>query len=155
MNERPGPGADGEADAGAPDEWDQAATWTTVCEIVGALPGTALDADDHDHPAWRVRKAVLVRHNPRLRVPDEEAIRLARGELVSLRIDRRDREALLQEDAGTFFITPHWESSPSVLVWLTTVDPVELRELLVDAWRLLAPKGVVREWDAEHAPHEA
>jgi hypothetical protein len=151
VNERPVPAAGDGADAGTPDEWDQVATWTTVCEIVGELPGTALDADS-DHPAWRVRDAVLVRHNPRLRVPDEEAIRHARGELVSVRVDRRDRESLLQEDPGTFFITPHWESSRSVLVWLTTVDPVELRELLVDAWRLLAPKGVVREWDAEHAP---
>jgi hypothetical protein len=126
-----------------------------VCDIVAALPGTVLDPPERDNAAWRVKDAVLVRRSPRLRVPDEEAIRQARGELVSIRVDRSEREALLQQDPGTFFITPHWESSPCVLVWLTTADPAELRELLVDAWRLLAPKRVVREWDAAHAPPEA
>ena len=122
-----------------------------VCDIVAGLPGTELDPPGGDNPAWRVKDVVVVRRNPRLRVPDEEAIRQARGELVSVRVDPSERKALLQEDPGTFFITPHWEASPSVLVWLTTVDPAELRELLVDAWRLVAPKQLVREWDAANS----
>jgi hypothetical protein len=120
--------------------------WETLCEIVGGLPGTELDTGT-DHPAWRVNGKVLVRRNPRLRVPREDEIRRGRGELVAIRTDFDEREALMQMDPDTFFITPHWRTSPSVLVWLEAVDPTLLRELVVDAWRGRAPKRVVREWD--------
>jgi hypothetical protein len=119
------------------------ATWKTVCEIVAALPGTELDPPGRDNPAWRVNGKVLARRNPRLRVPDEEAIRRARGELVAIWIDRDEREFLVREDPETFFFTPHWESSPSVLAWLDTVRTEHLRELLTDAWRARAPKRLL------------
>ena len=115
------------------------ATWATVCKIVSALPGTELDVGS-DHPAWRVNGKVLVRRNPGMRVPDEDTIRAERGELIAIRTDYGEREALIGQDPATFFFTPHWETSPSVLVWLETVDPQLLRELLVDAWRARAPK---------------
>jgi hypothetical protein len=121
------------------------ATWETVCEIVAALPGTELDPPERDNPAWRVNGKALVRRNPRLRIPGEDAVRRRRGELVAIRTDRGEREALLQEDPETFFITPHWESSPSVLAWLADVDAQQLRELLTDAWLARAPKRLVRE----------
>lgn len=35
-----------------------------------------------------------------------------------------------------------------MIVRLATVDPDQLRELLVDAWRLVAPKRLVRGYDA-------
>jgi hypothetical protein len=120
-------------------------SWATLCEIVGALPGTELDTGT-EHPAWRVSGKVLVRRNPRLRVPGEDEIRRDRGELVAIRTDFEEREALMRMDPDTFFITPHWRTSPSILVWLETVDPVLLGELVVDAWRGRAPKRVVREW---------
>ncbi len=123
------------------------ATWETVCEIVGSLPGGELDPPDRDNPAWRVNGKVIVRRNPRMRVADEEEVRRIRGELVAIRTDRGEREALLHEDPGTFFITPHWESSPSVLAWLADVDAEQLRELLTDAWRARAPRRVVRRFD--------
>jgi hypothetical protein len=58
------------------------------------------------------------------------------------------REALLAEDPHTFFITPHWASSPSVLVWLATVSPDGLNDLLTEAWRARAPRRLVPVWDA-------
>ena len=36
-----------------------------------------------------------------------------------------------------------------VLARLATVQNDELRELLIDAWRMVAPKRLVRELDAE------
>jgi hypothetical protein len=119
-----------------------------VCEIVGGLPGTELDTGT-EHPAWRLGGKVLVRRNPRLRVPGEEETRRSRGELVAIRTDYGEREELMRMDPNTFFITPHWRTSPSVLVWLETVDPELLGELVVDAWRGRAPKRVVREWEEE------
>jgi uncharacterized protein len=122
-------------------------SWDAVCEIVAQLPGTALD-EGSDNPAWRVNGKVLVRRNPRLDVDDVAALRAARGEPIAIRADRGEREALLVDDPDTFFITPHWQSSPSVLVWLGTVDVAQLRELVIEAWLARAPKQLIRDWHA-------
>jgi hypothetical protein len=124
-----------------------AATWETVCAIAAALPGTELDPPPRDNPAWRVHGKVLVRRNPRLRIPEEEALRRERGEPIAVHLERDERDLLVASDPGTFFFTPHWASSPSVLVWLDRVDPDLLRELIADAWRARAPKRLVREFD--------
>jgi hypothetical protein len=109
------------------------ATWETVCEIVGALPGAELDRPPASAPAWRVNGNVIARRNPRLRVPYEEAMREARGELMSIRVDRDERELLIREDPEAFLVTPHRQTSPHVLVWLRAVQGDRLRGLLVDA----------------------
>ena len=63
--------------------------------------------------------------------------------------DLGEREALLQGDPDVFFSTPHYDGYPYVLVRLEAVDPVELAELLEDAWRVFAAKRVVAAWDAD------
>jgi hypothetical protein len=70
-------------------------------------------------------------------------------EFVIVRIDLDRREHLLELNPEAFFVTPHYKSYPGVIVRLSTVDQKQLRDLLVDAWRLVAPKRLVREWDAE------
>jgi hypothetical protein len=119
------------------------ATWAFVCEVVGALPETELD-EGVTNPAWRVNGKVLVRLNPRLRTPDEEERRAAGGELAAVYVDREERELLIRDDPDTFFFTPHWQTSPHVLVWLACADADRLRELLTDAWRARAPKRLSR-----------
>ncbi len=57
------------------------------------------------------------------------------------------RAALLAEDPETFFVTPHYQDYPGVIVRLATARPDQLRELLTEAWRLVAPKRLVREFD--------
>ena len=37
-----------------------------------------------------------------------------------------------------------------VQVWLSRIDEAEMRELVVDAWRLVVPKRVAASYDAEH-----
>jgi hypothetical protein len=65
--------------------------------------------------------------------------------------DMGEREALLQGQPDVFFTTPHYDGYPYVLVRLQDVDPVELAELLEEAWRVRAAKRVVKAWDAERA----
>jgi hypothetical protein len=67
---------------------------------------------------------------------------------VILRIDLFRRELLLGSDPEAFFVTPHYKNYPGVIVRLSTVDQKQLKDLLVDAWRLAAPKRLVRDWDA-------
>jgi len=69
--------------------------------------------------------------------------------LVLRVIDLGEREALLQGQPDAFFSTPHYDGYPYVLVRLEAVDPVELAELLEDAWRIRAPKRLVKAYDAE------
>jgi hypothetical protein len=64
-------------------------------------------------------------------------------------IDLGEREALLQGQPGAFFSTPHYDGYPYVLVRLETVDPEELAELIEDAWRIRAPKRLVKAYDAD------
>jgi hypothetical protein len=44
-------------------------------------------------------------------------------------------------------VTPHYEPYPLVLIRLETVDPLELRELITEAWRREAPKRLVADFD--------
>ena len=49
----------------------------------------------------------------------------------------------MRGEPEAYFITPHYEGAPYVLVRLEHVDPVELAELVEDAWRLTAPPELV------------
>ena len=69
--------------------------------------------------------------------------------LVLRVIDLGEREALLQGQPDAFFSTPHYEGYPYVLVRLEAVDPQELGELIEDAWRVHAPKRLIKAYDAE------
>jgi hypothetical protein len=68
--------------------------------------------------------------------------------LVLRVVDLGEREALLQGQADAFFSTPHYDGYPYVLVRLEAVDPGELAELIEDAWRIRAPKRLVKAYDA-------
>jgi hypothetical protein len=75
-------------------------------------------------------------------VPDNE-------EFVIIRINFDHREQLLELNPEAFFVTPHYKTYPGVIVRLSTVDQRQLRELLVEAWQLVAPKRLVRDLDAK------
>ena len=57
-------------------------------------------------------------------------------------------EALTQGEPETFYITDHYRDWPLVLIRLERVDPVELEELLIEAWRMKAPKRLRQTYDA-------
>jgi hypothetical protein len=65
-----------------------------------------------------------------------------------LRSEFLDREILLQSAPDVFFITDHYRDHPWVLVRFSTVDPKLLPEIVERAWRLVAPKTVVKDYDA-------
>jgi hypothetical protein len=67
--------------------------------------------------------------------------------LVIRVLDLGDREALLKGQPDVFFTTPHYDGYPYVLVRLEEIDDTQLEELIEDAWRIRAPKRLVREHD--------
>jgi hypothetical protein len=113
-------------------------SWEDVVEIGTRLPGVEVGTSCRT-PALRVRGKGICRLRTN---PDALVLRVS---------DLGEREALLQGQPDVFFTTPHYDGYPYVLVRLPAVDPVELAELLEEAWRVFAAKRVVKAWDAERA----
>ena len=113
-------------------------TWEDVVEIGTRLPGVEVGTS-FGTPALRVRGKGICRLRTN---PDALVLRVS---------DLGEREALLQGQPEVFFTTSHYDGYPYVLVRLEAADPVELGELLEEAWRLRAAKRVVKAWDAERA----
>jgi len=59
-----------------------------------------------------------------------------------------ERELLIEMDPATFHSTDHHRDHPIVLARLATVDPVWLRAVLEKRWRKVAPKRMVKAFDA-------
>ena len=58
------------------------------------------------------------------------------GSLV-VRIDFDQREGLLAEAPGTYYVTDHYRNYPSVLVRLSEITTEQLRDLLRSAWQFV------------------
>jgi hypothetical protein len=54
------------------------------------------------------------------------------------------KEALLADESGVFFTTPHFEGYPAVLVRLDAIGLEDLRETIVEAWLARAPKRLAQ-----------
>lgn len=76
---------------------------------------------------------------PRVPRPDVLAVRVANG---------GEKESLIAAEPDKYFTEPHYNGFPAVLVRLANVPTDELEELLVEAWRCVAPRDLVKEYDA-------
>jgi hypothetical protein len=110
-------------------------------------------------PKWEDVEAIGLRYpeverttwfgTPSLKVAGKGMCRLRTDPdaLVIRVLDLGDREALLKGQPDVFFTTPHYDGYPYVLVRLEEIDETQLEELIEDAWRIRAPKRLVREHD--------
>lgn len=57
------------------------------------------------------------------------------------------RDLMIAAEPEKYFTEPHYNGFPAVLVRLPAVRVAELRPLLHEAWRLLAPKELVRRYE--------
>jgi hypothetical protein len=122
-----------------------------VRRIALALPGTS-EAENHFAFsvqnrgkekgfvwAWNER---IHPKKPRVPNPDVVAIRVANA---------FDKEALLASGESQFFTEPHYNGFPAILVRLPLIEVDELEELILDAWRCMAPKALVETLDQGEA----
>jgi len=63
-----------------------------------------------------------------------------------------EKEALLAANSVAYYTTPHYDGYPAILVNLAAVDLNELRELIVESWRIKAPVKLRKAFDAESPP---
>jgi hypothetical protein len=104
-----------------------------VRRIVLSLPGIE-EGTTYGTPSFRVKGRFLAR------IDEKE------GALI-LKVDFDRRDALMQEDPETFFITDHYVGYPMVLIRLATVQPRILRGLIEEEWRRLSSHRTVVAYD--------
>ena len=110
-------------------------TFETVRQLAQALPGTE-EGTSYGTPAFRVKGKLFIR----LRED---------GDSLVVRVDHHERELLMAANPKAFFITDHYRDYPMMLVRLSTVRLAELRALLEDSWRRVAPKRLITAHDAQ------
>lgn len=104
-------------------------TWETVREVASALP-EAVEGTSYGTPAFHVKKKLF------LRLHDS-------GESIVVRIPIPAREALMKANPESFYITDHYLKHPAMLVRLATVDLADLKNMILQSWRMMAPPKLV------------
>lgn len=104
-----------------------------VRRVALALPRTE-EAVVRDYLKYRVRGIVYASISP-----DETVVGFA--------LPKEERAALVASEPDKFFMPIksderfHW-----VRAWLAALDEDEMRELIIDAWRMVVPKRVAAEY---------
>ena len=110
-----------------------ASTFDTVRAIGATLPGVE-EGTAWGVPALKLRGTLLACiASHKSAEPGTLVVRLA--------VD--DRDAMIADDPGTYYLKPHYEGYACVLVRLETIDRAALADLLHASWRfvdLRAPK---------------
>jgi hypothetical protein len=102
-------------------------TWKTVQKIARTLPETT-EGPQYDKSSFRVGgKAFLIG-----------------GDDETFSIITDEREALLHSSPDIYESIPHHVGTSWVVVRLAHISEVELREIMTDAWRIRAPKRLIK-----------
>jgi len=100
-----------------------------VRQIALTLPG-AEESTSYGTPACKVKGKLFARlHQDR--------------ESLVIGVDFEQRQLLIESDPEKFFITDHYLNYPWMLVRLSAVRPDQLRDLLLQSWRRVAPKNLL------------
>jgi hypothetical protein len=113
--------------------------------LVLALPGGEDGSTERALSYGVAGKALAWTWNERL---DPRRRRVPRLDVLAVRCRLDRREVLLEAAPDRFFIDDHYRGYPGVLVRLNVVEEAEIAGLLEDAWRLVAPKALIKAHDA-------
>ena len=104
------------------------ALFRPIALAAAALPGVELSLS-YGTPSLKLRGKMLVR------VRED-------GENLVVRMDLASRDILLATQPRLFHITDHYRDYPAVLVRLKALTPARAREIVRDAWELVAPAAL-------------
>jgi hypothetical protein len=74
----------------------------------------------------------------------------ADGKRAAVKSTRDEQAAVLASDPETFYRPEYVGVHGWIGVMTARVDAEEMRELITEAWRMTAPKRLVRTFDEEH-----
>jgi len=123
------------------------ATWDDVRRIALTLPG-AEERVSRGLSQWRVKDKLFVWERP-LRRSDLKALgdQAPGGAILGARVEHLvAKDALLANDQGVFFTTPHFDGYPAILVRLDEIGLEDLDEVIVEAWLARAPKPLAKSY---------
>lgn len=131
------------------------ATPEDIAAICLSLPEVELGVSWGDRPTYKVPRGEKGRGFVMYRAPRKDAIDPVTGEeyddLIVIRTPCEADKLALVADAGLpFFTIDHFNGYAAVLVQesrLAELTDVELREVIEEAWRAVAPKRLVRTFD--------
>ena len=126
------------------------ATWDDVRRLALALPETD-ERESRGSRQWRVKDKLFVWERP-LRGTDIAALGDAAppGEILGARVEHLGaKEALLADESGVYFTTPHFDGYPAILIQLDLISVAELEEVTVEAWLARAPKRLADAYLAD------
>ncbi|GAA1959350.1 MmcQ/YjbR family DNA-binding protein [Nocardioides panacihumi] len=131
------------------------ATPDDIGEICLSLPEVELGISWGDRPTYLVPRGDKGRGFVLYRAPHKTAIDPTTGEmyddlLVVRTPTEADKLALVADEELPFFTIPHFNGYNAVLVQesrLGEMSVEELREVIEDAWRAVAPKKLVKQID--------
>jgi len=127
------------------------ADWSDVDRLAGEFPGVETGTS-YGNRAWKVGGKGFAWERP-LRKTDLEALGDAapEGPILGVRVEHLvAKEALLADDPGVYFTTPHFKGYPAILVRLDRIGLSDLEEVIVEAWLCRAPKRLVQAYVDEH-----
>jgi hypothetical protein len=124
------------------------ASWDDVRRIALALPEATEDASRRGRLSWRVRDKLFVWERP---LGKKDLLALGEdapsGPILGARVEHLGaKEALLADDPGVFFTTPHFDGYPAILIRLDAIGLDDLKEAVVEAWLARAPERIAREY---------
>ena len=125
-------------------------TWDDVDRIALGLPETG-ERVSRGLRQWVVRNKLFVWERP-LRKADLEALggKAPDGPILGASVEHLGaKEALLANDEGVFFTTPHFDGYAAILVRLDQIGIDDLGEVVVEAWLARAPKRLARSYLGE------
>jgi hypothetical protein len=98
-----------------------------------------------------VREKLFVWERP-LRASDLRALGEAApdGPILGARVEHLGaKQALIADDSGAFFTTPHFEGYAAILARLELLAVDALEELVTEAWLCCAPRRLAADWLAQ------
>jgi hypothetical protein len=101
--------------------------WKTVRELALAFPEVEEDASGRT--TYRVRGKLFA-----------WMARERDGGGLAVRVDRDEKQLILDSNPEVYFTSPHYNGYPGVQIQLEAIDRDELQERLEDAWLIQAPR---------------
>ena len=95
---------------------------------------------------------VLVRDRVKFRVGQIVYLAFSRDDsLMGFAFPKEERAALVESEPHKFMLPRQGDMRYNwVVVRLAAIDLVEMREIVIDAWRMVVPKKLSRSYDLAH-----
>jgi hypothetical protein len=122
-------------------------TFDDVARLALAMPETT-ERVSRDCRQWVVKDKLFVWERP-LRKSDLKALGDAApaGPILGARVEHEGaKHALIEDDPGVFFTTPHFDGYPAILLRLDAIGEQALEEVVVEAWLNRAPPKLVKAY---------